>query len=72
MNHERIHLRQQLELLIIFFYLCYGIEYMVHLYRLKSKQAAYRSISFEKEAYTNENDLNYLKERSFWAFLNFY
>lgn len=68
-NHERIHLRQQLELLIVFFYLWYGIEYLVHLIRLKSKQAAYRSISFEKEAYANENDLNYLKKRSFWAFL---
>jgi hypothetical protein len=38
----------------------------------KDKNVAYRNISFEKEAYTNEKDLNYLQSRSFWKFLNYF
>ncbi len=69
MNHERIHLRQQVELLIIPFYLWYVLEYVF--YRLKgySQEKAYRSICFEREAYQFENDLEYLRKRPFAAFL---
>ena len=71
LNHERIHLRQQLELLIIPFYLWYLVEYLY--YRLKGFKhyAAYRKIRFEKEAFEKETDLAYLKKRNFWAFLKF-
>ena len=30
-NHERIHLRQQLELLILPFFIIYGVEYLIKL-----------------------------------------
>ena len=70
-NHERIHLRQQIELLIIFFYLWYGIEFLIHLIRFKDFKKAYMNISFEKEAYGKETDLGYLKRRKFWAFIKF-
>ena len=70
-NHERIHLRQQLELLIVFFYVWYFVEYVLRLLQLKDHKKAYRSISFEKEAYENEKDLGYLKGRSFWRFLRY-
>lgn len=68
-NHEKIHLRQQLELLIIFFYLWYGIEYLV--YRIKGMNAklAYRSIRFEKEAYQFEGDPEYLRTRKWYSYL---
>lgn len=68
-NHEKIHLRQQLELLILFFYLWYGFEYFF--YRLKgfNSKIAYRMIRFEKEAYRNESNLQYLKTRKWFAFL---
>ena len=49
-NHEKIHLRQQLELLIIFFYIWYVVEYYYWLVKLKNKHLAYRNISFEREA----------------------
>jgi hypothetical protein len=58
-NHERIHLRQQRELLIIPFYIWYLIAY----YR-----KGYLNVSFEKEAYDNDLDLNYLKKRNIFAF----
>ncbi len=70
-NHEKIHLRQQLELLIVFFYFWYAIEFLVRLLQYKNKNRAYRNISFEREAYTNEKDLNYLKKRSLFGFLRF-
>ncbi|WP_027375767.1 hypothetical protein [Kaistella palustris] len=68
LNHERIHLRQQLELLIIFFYLWYVIEYYYLVFKLKDRFLAYQMISFEREAYAMEHDLNYLKHRKFWSF----
>ncbi|WP_415328445.1 hypothetical protein [Chryseobacterium sp. MMS23-Vi53] len=67
-NHEKIHLRQQLEMLIIFFYIFYVIEYYYWVFKLKNTDSAYRRISFEREAYANESNLNYLKERKFWNF----
>lgn len=70
-NHERIHLRQQLELLIIPFYLFYSIEFLIRLIRLKNWRRAYERISFEKEAYLHEKDLNYLKSRPLFAFIKY-
>ena len=70
-NHEKIHLRQQVEFLIIPFYLWYLIEYVCRLIQYRSTKLAYRNISFEREAYANEKDLFYLKSRSFWRFLKY-
>jgi len=61
-NHEKIHLRQQLELGIIPFY----IWYLIALYRV-----GYMNISFEREAYSNEKNLTYLKKRRIFAFKNY-
>lgn len=70
-NHERIHIRQQLELLIVPFYLWYITEYLFRLIQYGDRKKAYYAISFEKEAYANEKDLAYLKTRSFWRFLRY-
>ena len=70
-NHEKIHIRQQLELLILPFYLWYFTEYLFRLIQYKDRKEAYFNISFEREAYKNEKDLNYLKQRSFWRFLKY-
>jgi len=70
-NHEKIHLRQQLELLIILFYIVYLLEFLIRLIQYRNWKRAYKNISFEREAYSNEKDLNYLKSRSFWKFLKY-
>src|SRR4051812_29775840 len=70
-NHEKIHIRQQLELLVLPFFVWYGIEFMVRLVQYRSKTLAYQNISFEKEAYANEKRLDYLKSRRFWNFLRY-
>lgn len=71
-NHERIHLKQQLELLIIPFYVLYGVEFLIRLNRLKNWREAYLNISFEKEAYQNEKDLNYIQSRPFYDFRKYF
>ena len=68
-NHERIHLRQQLELLFFPFFIWYVLEFFIRMFQYKNKNLAYRNISFEREAYANERNLDYLKQRHFWAFL---
>lgn len=71
-NHEKIHLRQQLELLILPFYIVYFTEYLFGRLGGKNHFDAYMKISFEKEAYANEKNLNYLKERKFFGFVKYY
>jgi hypothetical protein len=71
LNHENIHIKQQLELVVVFFFIWYGIEFLIRLMRYKNKREAYYNISFEREAYTKEKDLDYLKQRSFWSFLKY-
>lgn len=71
LNHERIHLRQQAEMLVVFFYVWYVTEWLINYVRLRNWWAAYYAISFEKEAYANEKDLAYLKRRRFWAFISY-
>ena len=70
-NHEKIHIRQQIELLILPFFIWYGIEFLIRYLICKDKNIAYRNISFEKEAYQNEKDLGYLEQRAFWGFLKY-
>ncbi|WP_313804329.1 hypothetical protein [Flavobacterium sp.] len=70
-NHELIHIRQQLEMLVLPFFVWYFVEYLIRWIALKDRREAYRNISFEQEAYENEKDLDYLKRRSFWRFLRY-
>lgn len=70
-NHESIHSAQMAELLWIPFYLWYVIEWFVKL--LVYGSDAYYNISFEREAYANEFNKDYLKTRrpySFFRYLN--
>ncbi len=62
-NHEAIHTAQMREMLYIFFYLAYVAEWFYHLCRLRNGKEAYRRISFEREAYENQNNAGYLKVR---------
>jgi len=71
MNHEKIHLRQQIELLVIPFYVFYVIEFLIRLIQHKKWYLAYQNISFEREAYEKEKDLNYIKSRLFWSFVSY-
>ncbi len=70
-HHEKIHHRQQLELLIVPFYLLYLFNYLFNLLRYRNHYKAYREIIFEREAFQMDNDLDYLNRRKMFAFVNF-
>ena len=67
MNHERIHHRQEVELLIVPFYILYLINYFINRMKYPTRYEAYRNIIFEREAYDNETDFNYLKKRKWFS-----
>jgi len=71
LNHETIHLKQQLELGLLPFYFWYFLEYLIRLIQYKNHYLAYLNISFEREAYANEREFEYLVNRKFWAFLKY-
>ena len=71
-NHEKIHLKQQAELLLIFFYIFYSLEWILKFLSHKNAYLAYKNLSFEREAYQNENNFNYIKNRKFWAFIKYF
>ncbi|NDV16843.1 hypothetical protein GO009_12475 [Muricauda sp. TY007] len=70
-NHERIHLRQQQELLILPFYMLYVSEWLFRTVLYLDSYRAYQNISFEREAYANEKDMQYLSNRKTFGFLHY-
>ena len=85
-NHEAIHSRQFVELMVLFAVatvfirwwlpvfapLAFYVWYIVEwLIRLLKKGNAYRNISFEREAYANQGDFSYLKGRGWFNFLKY-
>lgn len=64
MNHESIHTAQIRELLWVPFYLIYIAEWLWQLCRHRfDGYRAYRSISFEREAYSRQSEPGYLLRR---------
>jgi hypothetical protein len=67
MNHERIHHRQQIELLILPFYILYLFNYLFNFFQYATHDEAYRNIIFEREAYANDSHLEYLGKRKWFS-----
>ena len=85
-NHEAIHSRQFVELMVLFAVATVLIRWWLPLFaplffyawyvaewliRLLKKGNAYRNISFEREAYANQGDFSYLKGRGWFNFLKY-
>lgn len=66
-NHEAIHTKQMQEMLYIPFYIWYIIEYLIKLFIGN----AYRNLSFEREAYNNQYNLNYLNNRKHYSWIKY-
>ena len=69
-RHELIHTRQIFELLIIPFYIWYGVEWLIKRPKY-GRTGTYYNVSFEREAFANDNDLQYLKKRRLFSFLKY-
>lgn len=70
-NHEKIHTAQQRELLFIPFYILYIIEWCFRFLQYKDRKKAYYNISFEKEAYINGRNLEYLRKRRHYSWIKY-
>ncbi|MDO5665795.1 MAG: hypothetical protein Q4G63_11140 [Bacteroidia bacterium] len=70
-NHELIHTRQMLELMVIGFYVWYVAEWIIKWIIYKNRLMAYRNIGFEREAFDNDKDLDYLKFRKWYGFTSY-
>lgn len=71
-NHEKIHTAQIIELLGIFYYPAYVLEWLIRLIQYRDPLKAYHNISFEREAYKNDINLHYLKNRKLFSFIYYY
>lgn len=65
--HESIHTAQMKEMLYLGFYLWYIIEWIIKLFIYGGN--SYRNISFEREAYNNEDNPKYLETRKHYSWL---
>ena len=66
-NHETIHFWQTIELGVIGFYLLYLLFYLINIIKYKNNKKAYYNIPFEKEAYANDKNFNYISNRKTYA-----
>lgn len=66
-THETIHTKQMLETLIIGFYIWYLLEFLIKLVICFNWDRAYRSVSFEQEAYEFADFSNWPKWRWRWT-----
>ena len=75
LNHERIHIRQQLETLVFGFYILYVLFWIVGLIKyIKSKDRFYKAymyIPFEKEAHINDSNFTYLINRKKFSWIKY-
>lgn len=71
-RHEIIHLRQQVELLVLPFYFFYLINYLYNRLVYADHHEAYMNIIFEREAYANDAAPDYLKRRKLFSWLKYF
>lgn len=62
-NHEAIHTYQMKKVGYVKFYIIYLYEYIKNLIKYRNNKLAYKNISFEIEAYNNQNNLNYVDKK---------
>lgn len=68
LNHESIHTKQILECGIVFFYILYLLEWLIKL--IFYGKYSYYNISFEREAYMHERNLQYLDNRKHYSWIS--
>jgi hypothetical protein len=71
LRHETIHIKQQAELLVVFFYLLYAAYYLIGLVKYRDKQKAYFMIPFEQEAYEYDDQVDYLQKRKLFTWTKY-
>lgn len=54
----------------VIYYVVYGLEWVIKLFIHFDTKKAYRALCFEREAYYNEDDDNYIENRELFAWKN--
>jgi len=70
-RYESIHIAQQIELLVIGFYILYLFFYLQNRFRKMNHKTAYREIPFEIETRSYENAYGYLEVRKKYAWTKY-
>lgn len=71
-RHETTHALQQKEMLLVFFFILYGLEWVLKLPFCKfDTERAYMSISFEQEAYEHQEEVYYNEVRRHYAWAKY-
>lgn len=71
LQHETIHILQQKELFVVFFYILYVWDWLVGVIKYKDKEKAYFQIRFEQEAYDKMFEKDYLVTRKKYSWRNY-
>jgi len=71
LQHETIHILQQKELFVLFFYILYVWDWLVGVIKYKDKEKAYFQIRFEQEAYDKMFEEDYLVTRKKYSWRNY-
>ena len=70
-RHETIHFQQQLELLFVGQWALYLLFWLIGVIKYRDGREAYYQIPFEREAYENQYEINYLENRSRYAWVKY-
>lgn len=71
-RHETIHYLQQRELGFVGQWILYGAFHLFGLWKYRGDgRKAYRENPFEREAYANDGDVEYLNNRDGWAWIRY-
>ena len=68
-RHETIHFQQQIETLVLGFYIIYLWDFLKNLLKGQKGREAYLNIRAEKEARENQHTSDYLVNRKRWQWL---
>tara|TARA_B100000579_G_scaffold430404_3_gene443746 strand:+ start:447 stop:806 length:360 start_codon:yes stop_codon:yes gene_type:complete len=75
LTHERIHIAQQAELFVIFFYIMYVLFWFRNIIKYFKEEdclkKAYFHIPFEKESYINDKNMVYLLNRKAYSWVKY-
>jgi len=71
LNHESIHIHQQKELFVLFFYVLYVFDWLKGLIKYQNARKAYFQIRFEQEAYAKMYEEEYLLTRKKYSWRDY-
>tara|TARA_R110000824_G_scaffold125429_6_gene284576 strand:+ start:43865 stop:44209 length:345 start_codon:yes stop_codon:yes gene_type:complete len=71
LNHETIHIHQQKELFVLFFYMLYIFDWFKGLIKYQNARKAYFQIRFEQEAYAKMYEEEYLLTRKKYSWRDY-